>query len=85
MRRTTRRLSKFLRLQSLNDSICGDRAFAVSQNLAHAEFYPFKFYRAYLWNSTPHDKFIFYRSAKVLSYEILLQHGILKFSVRVKF
>ncbi|WP_298703781.1 hypothetical protein [uncultured Campylobacter sp.] len=41
-------MSKFLRPQSLNDSICGDCAFAVSQNLAHAEFYPFKFYRAYL-------------------------------------
>nr|WP_314118697.1 hypothetical protein [uncultured Campylobacter sp.] len=36
-------MSKFLRPQSLNNSICGDCAFAVSQNLAHAEFYPFKF------------------------------------------
>nr|WP_314870866.1 hypothetical protein [uncultured Campylobacter sp.] len=41
-------MSKFLRPQSLNDSICGDCAFAVSQNLAHAEFYPFKFI-ALIW------------------------------------
>nr|WP_315009871.1 hypothetical protein [uncultured Campylobacter sp.] len=41
-------MSKFLRLQSLNDSICDDCAFSVSQNLPHAEFYPFKFI-ALIW------------------------------------
>ncbi|MBS6153169.1 MAG: hypothetical protein KH703_07160 [Campylobacter gracilis] len=36
-------MSKFLRPQSLNDSICGDCAFAVSQISPYAKFYPFKF------------------------------------------
>lgn len=42
-----------MRLQSLNDSICDDSAFAVSQNLPDAEFYPFKFI-ALIWGILYH-------------------------------
>ncbi len=74
-----------MRLQSLNDSICCDRAFAVGQNLAHAEFHPFKFISLICGILHRTINFIFYRSAKALNYEILLQHGILKFYHSVKF
>ncbi|WP_298832525.1 hypothetical protein [uncultured Campylobacter sp.] len=46
-------MSKFLRPQSLSDSICDDCAFAVGQNLPHAEFYPFKFI-ALIWGILYH-------------------------------
>ncbi|WP_314986538.1 hypothetical protein [uncultured Campylobacter sp.] len=69
----------------MNNSICGDYAFAVSQVLPNAEFYPFKFIALICGILHRTINFIFYRSAKALNYEILLQHGILKFLVQIKF